>query len=136
MGGDPQSVSPLPEANLKLAQFHKEHERFYSSSPLDAAVRLQRHARTLQALTDRWRDVVPSTHTARNPYEGAEDLNSEAAIALDGSLFMEGETNGSPTPSRAVGRSRPRPWRIDEVADVLGERHRIITNDWLAAHAR
>jgi hypothetical protein len=157
MSGGPQSVLPLLEAILNLAHFHKEHERFYSSSPLDTAVRLQRHARTLQALADRWVDVVPSTRTARNPYEGAEDLNSEAAIALDGALFMEGE--GRPAEITAMIRelgtdaegfagggewlahAMESSWKvaaatleIDELADVLGERHRIITNDWLAAH--
>jgi hypothetical protein len=157
MSPDPPNVSPLLEAILNLAHFHKEHERFYSSSPLDTAVRLQRHARTLQALADRWGDVVPSTRTAGNPYEGAEDLNSEAAIALDGALFMEGE--GRPVEITAMIRelrtdaegftgggewlahAMESSWKvaaatleIDELADVLGERHRIITNDWLAAH--
>ena len=44
----------------------------------------------LHALADRWSTVVPTARTAANPYEGTDDLNSEAAIALDGALFMEG----------------------------------------------
>jgi hypothetical protein len=157
MSPDPQSTSPLLEAILNLAHFHKEHERFYSSSPLDTAVRLQRHARTLQALADRWSEVVPSTRTARNPYEGAEDLNSEAAIALDGALFMEGEgrpaeitgmigelradAEGFAAGGTWLAEAMQSSWKvaaatleIDELADVLGERHRIISNDRLAAH--
>ncbi|MDD7942811.1 hypothetical protein PHK61_30790 [Actinomycetospora lutea] len=157
MAHDPQAASPLLEAVLNLAHFHQEHERFYSSAPLETAVRLQRHARTLQALADRWSTVVPSVRTARNPYEGAEDLNSEAAIALDGALFMEGE--GRPAEITAmIGELRAdaegfagggewladamqSSWKvaaslieIDDLADVMGERHRIITNDWLAAN--
>ncbi|MDD7968131.1 hypothetical protein [Actinomycetospora lemnae] len=157
MSRAPHGASPLLEAILNLAHFHKEHERFYSSSPLDTALQLQRHARTLQALADRWAAVTPSARAARNPYEGAEDLNSEAAIALDGALFMEGE--GRPAEITAMIRelrtdaegfaaggewladAMRSSWKvaaatmeIDELADVLGERHRIITNDWLAAH--
>ncbi|PVZ10192.1 hypothetical protein [Actinomycetospora cinnamomea] len=157
MSPDPPSAPPLLEAILNLSRFHKEHERFYSSSPLETAIRLQRHARTLQALADRWAEVAPSTRTAMNPYEGAEDLNSEAAIALDGALFMEGEgrpaeitamiaelrtdAQGFAAGGEWLGNAMESSWKvaaatleIDELADVLGERHRIITNDWLAAH--
>lgn len=52
---------------------------------------MERHARTLQALADRWETVDVGAGIATNPYQGAEDLNSEAASALDGALFMEGE---------------------------------------------
>lgn len=157
MSPNPQAVPPLLGAMLNLSHFHKEHERFYSSSPLDRAVRLQRHARTLQALADRWAEVVPASRPAANPYEGAEDLNSEAAIALDGALFMEGEgrpaeitsmiaelrtdAEGFAEGGEWLANAMQGSWKvaaatldIDELADVLGERHRIITNDWLAAH--
>jgi hypothetical protein len=166
--GDPRSAAavptqpkagppPLLEAVLNLSRFHKEHERFYSSSPLETAVRLQRHARTLQSLADRWTTVEPDTRPALSPYEGAEDLNSEAAIALDGVLFLEGE--GRPAEITAIiGELRAdadgfdgigqwlatemqASWTmaaalldVDGLADVIGERHRIISNDWLAAH--
>ena len=53
----PGASNPLLEAALNLARFHKEHERFYASSPLESAVRLQRHARALLALADRWSTV-------------------------------------------------------------------------------
>jgi hypothetical protein len=157
MNPEPPTEAPLWEAILNLSHYHREHERFYSSSPLETAVRLQRHARTLQALADRWGEVVPVTRTAVNPYEGAEDLNSEAAIALDGALFMEGE--GRPAEITAmIGELRTHAegfaaggewlatamqasWKaaatlleVDDLAEVMGERHRIITNDWLAAN--
>jgi hypothetical protein len=151
------SNEPLLEAILNLAHAHKEHERFYSSAPLETALRLQRHARTLQALGDRWTKATSPTRAALSPYEGADDLNSEAAIALDGVLFLEGE--GRPAEITAMiaelrsdadgfagigewlEKAMQASWAmaaalldVDGLADVMGERHRIISNDWLAAH--
>ncbi|MGY1669198.1 hypothetical protein [Geodermatophilus sp. SYSU D00710] len=149
----------LLEAALNLARFHKEHERFYASAPLETALGLQRHARALLALADRWTTVEPAAHRAVSPFAGTEDLNSEAATALDGVLFMEGE--GRPAELTAmIGELRAdaetfagggewlatamqASWQVaasmlqfDELADVMGERHRIISNDWLAAHVQ
>ncbi|GAA4789509.1 hypothetical protein GCM10023200_25290 [Actinomycetospora chlora] len=148
----------LLEALLNLSHFHQEHERFYASAPLETALRLQRHARTLLALAARWSQADrPSRGTPVNPYEGAEDLNSEAAIALDGALFMEGEgrpveitamiaelrtdAEGFAAGGRWLAHAMESSWataaglvEFDALADVLGERHRIISNDWLAAH--
>ena len=153
----PAAPSPLLEAVLNLSRFHKEHERFYSSSPLETAVRLQRHARTLQSLADRWTTVTPDSRPALSPYEGAEDLNSEAAVALDGVLFLEGEgrpaeitgmigelrahADGFAGIGQWLATAMQASWNmatalldVDGLADVMGERHRIISNDWLAAH--
>ena len=110
----PGGPNPLLDAALNLAAFHKQHERFYASSPLESALRLQRHARALLALADRWATVEPSAHRGVSPFEGAEDLNSEAATALDGVLFMEGE--GRPAEVTAMigelrGKPRPSPAR-------------------------
>ena len=52
---------------------------------------LQRHARTLLALADRWSTTRPAHPEPFSPFEGAEDLNDGAALQLDGVLFMEGE---------------------------------------------
>jgi hypothetical protein len=153
----PAALVAVLEAILNQSRVHKEHERFYSSSPLETALRLQRHARTLQALADRWTIAEPASHRVLSPYEGADDLNSEAAVALDGALFLEGE--GRPAEITAmIGELRvdadgflaggqwlatamQAAWDgaaavldVNGLADVLGERHRIITNDWLAAH--
>jgi hypothetical protein len=153
----PGGPNPLLEAALNLSRFHKEHERFYASSPLETALRLQRHARALLALADRWSTTEPSLHPAPSPYAGAEDLNSEAATALDGVLFLEGE--GRPAELSAMlaelraeaesfsaganwlAEAMQASWNVaaallevDGLADVMGERHRIIANDWLAAH--
>jgi hypothetical protein len=156
MNADQALTDPLLQTALNLAAFHKQHERFYASSPLESALRLQRHARTLVALADRWATAAPSVHQAVSPFVGAEDLNSEAATALDGVLFMEGE--GRPAELNAmIGELRAQAetfvgagewlanamqasWtmaasmlRFDGLADVMGERHRIISNDWLAS---
>ena len=157
MSAGSEGGNPLLEAALNLARFHREHERFYASAPLESALRLQRHARALLALADRWTTVAPATHRSMSPFAGTEDLNSEAATALDGVLFLEGE--GRPAEITAmIGELRAdaetfagggewlasamaASWQLaasmlefDELADVMGERHRIISNDWLAAH--
>lgn len=152
----PAENSPLLRAILNLSKFHREHEKFYASSPRELAVALQRHARSLQALADQWTASEPSVPEPFSPYEGAEDLNSAAALQLDGVLFMEGE--GRPAEithlvrdlrtvaddQRGTGQwlasAMQASWDvaaaltgIDGLADVLGERHRIIANDWQAA---
>ena len=151
-----ETESRLLHAALNLSHYHRDHEKFYASSPRELAVTLQRHARTLQALADRWSTVDPSTSDPLSPFAGAEDLNDPTALQLDGVLFMEGE--GTPTEmthlirdlrQTAVDFAAAGQWlasametawevaaaltAIDELADLLGERHRIITNDWLAA---
>ena len=154
---NPTDTPPLLQAILNLSKFHREHEKFYASAPRELAVHLQRHARTLQALADTWSAAAPSTATPFSPYEGADDLNSPAAIQLDGVLFMEGE--GRPAEithlirdlrTAAQDQHEIGEWlatamhaswdmaialiEIDGLADMLGERHRIIANDWQAAH--
>jgi len=148
--------SPLLQAILNLSKFHREHEKFYASSPRELAVVLQRHARTLQALADRWTTAEPLAPVPFSPYQGAEELNDAAALQLDGVLFMEGE--GRPAEishlirdlradaedQRAIGQwlatAMQASWDmaatlidIEGLAGVLGERHRIIANDWQAA---
>jgi hypothetical protein len=151
-----RKASPLLDAIMNLARFHREHEKFYASAPREQAVELQRHARTLQALADRWSIVTPEHSTPFSPYEGTEDLNDLTAIQLDGVLFMEGE--GKPVEiehlvrdmrtvaadSIAIGEwlttAMQGSWKVagtlielPELAGVLGERHRIIANDWQGA---
>jgi hypothetical protein len=149
--------TPLLDAVLNLTRFHREHEKFYASAPRERAVTLQRHARTLHALADRWATADPSTEVPLSPYAGAEDLNDPVALQLEGVLFMEGE--GEP-PELAhlvsdlrttadeyaatgdwLADAMQASWEIAEgladiagLEDLLGERHRIIANDWLAAN--
>ena len=144
------------EAVLNLSRYHREHEKFYASSPRELAVTLQRHARTLHALADRWATVTPSTGPALSPFAGTEDLNDLAALQLEGVLFMEGE--GEPAElthlirhlrstaddfdatGEWLGNAMQASWdiaasliEVDGLGDLLGDRHRIIANDWLAA---
>jgi len=152
----PADTAPLLDAVLNLSHFHREHEKFYASSPRELAVTLQKHARTLHALADRWAVTEPSTLPPLSPFAGAEDLNDPAALQLEGVLFMEGE--GTPAElTHLIGHLRATAddfvatgdwlgtamgasWEaaegligIDGLGDMLGERHRIIANDWLAA---
>lgn len=147
----------LLTAVLNLSKYHRDHEKYYSSAPLEQAVTLHRYARTLQALADRWSTVTPGYRDVMSPYEAAEDLNAPDAIQLDGVLFLEGE--GRPAEitklirdlrtvaedALATGEwlanAMQASWNmadalvaIDGLADVLGERHRIIANDWQAAN--
>ncbi len=141
---------------MNLTRVHRAHEQFYASSPREFAVVLQRHARTLQALADQWSTAEPSSRAALSPYEGADDLNSAVAVQLDGVLFLEGEgrppeighlvrdLRNAAEDQRATGewlaRAMESSWAvaatlvgIDGLADLLGERHRIIADDWQAA---
>jgi len=143
---------PLLDAMLNMTASHREHEKFYSSSPREQAVTLQRHSRTLHALADRWQVTDPSTRTVLSPFEGADDLNADAALQLDGVLFMEGA--GEPSEITRLKRDLrscaddsgaagewladamqsawaivPALFDVDELADLLGERHRIIANN-------
>ena len=148
--------APLLDAVLNLARFHREHEKFYASSPRERAVVLQRHARALHALADRWSRAAPSTTAPLSPFAGAEDLNDPVATQLEGVLFMEGE--GEPAELEQLTRdlrttaedylgtgewlagAMQASWDIalalsdvHGLEDLIGDRHRIIANDWLAA---
>jgi len=147
----------LLQAILNLSKYHRDHEKFYSSAPREQAVVLQRHARTLQALADRWSTVERSNRPVLSPYEAAEDLNAPDAVQLDGVLFLEGEgrpaeitrmirdlrtvADDAVSSGEWLAEAMQASWDaaaalipLDGVADVLGERHRIIANDWLAAN--
>jgi hypothetical protein len=150
------SSDPFLGLAENLARFHREHEKFYARAPLEEAVALQRTSAALRALAERWSTVDPHTPEAASPFSGAEDLNDERAIELAGILFMEGE--GEPAEitrikrelgSAARGNDEAGGWlaaametswqvaenllRFPALADLLAERHRIISNDWQAA---
>ncbi len=154
--------APIPPPQLleaigNLSRFHHEHEKFYSQAPLRTATDIQASSRALKALAARWSEVEPADHPAPSPFAGAEDLNAPGLVAESGVLFMEGE--GEPAEitrikrdletvaadmeetgnwlAQAMGQS----WQVagalvqyPALADLLGERHRIIANDWLAAN--
>jgi hypothetical protein len=152
----PPETDPMLLAMVNLSAFHREHEKFYATEPREQAVRLQRHVRTLLALADRWSTAEAARVTPFSPFEGATDLNEPSALQLDGVLFMEGE--GEPPEIAHLIRdlrtaagdllgagdwlsaAMEAQWgvvaalvEIDGLADLLGDRHRIIANDWQAA---
>jgi hypothetical protein len=154
-----QPASPpetLLEAIANLARFHRQHEQFYSQAPLRQAAEIQGASRALQALAGQWSKTGPSDRPAANPFAGAEDLNAPGLAAESGILFMEGE--GEPPEIARLKRdlatiasdceetgswlsaAMERAWQnaaalvpFPQLADLLGERHRIIANDWQAA---
>ena len=146
----------LLESIENLSRFHREHEKFYSQAPLQAARELQASSRALQALADRWGEVEPSEDPAPNPYAGAVDINAPGLVGESGILFMEGEGEpaeiaqmkreieekaaGSERTGEWLGQAMEQSWGIagalvqfDDLIDLLGERHRIIAADWQAA---
>ena len=140
-----------------LSQYHREHEKFYAQAPLRQALEIEGASRVLKALADRWSAVSPVDRLAVAPsFAGATDLNPPGLTAETGVLFMEGE--GEPTEIQQLRRqlatiaddmeaggewlaaAMEKAWGIagslaeyPQLADLLGERHRIIANDWQAA---
>jgi hypothetical protein len=136
-----------------LSRYHREHEKYYSEAPLTDAISLQRAARTLIALAERWTSAEPTAEPAGSPFAGAPDLNDDRAIETSGVLFMEGE--GEPaeitrikSELRAIAATSDQSgawlaaamqasWDMAEallaypqLADLLAERHKIIGNNW------
>lgn len=145
------------EIIANLSKYHREHEKFYGQAPLKTAIEVQDASKTLKTLADKWIGLQQTAQTEGNPYMGCEDLNEEAAIQHDGLLFMEGE--GEPTEISQLKRKMKNvsddfeqagawlskvmenSWeaainlmKIPTLEEVLGERHRIIINDWQAAY--
>ena len=157
----PGTASPQPgsgsdgllAAARNLSRYHREHEKYYAEAPLADALGLQRMARTLIALAERWTSAEPTAAPAASPFAGAPDLNDERAIETSGVLFMEG--GGEPA---EIGRMKSEleamaavseqtgswlaaameaSWAMAEalleypqLADLLAERHKIIGNNW------
>ncbi|MBN0042585.1 hypothetical protein JS756_00355 [Streptomyces actuosus] len=149
----PESLLQLIE---NLARFHREHEEYYSQAPLQQAHELQARSRVLKALADRWSEVSVGEQASAGGFTGAEDLNAPGLVAEAGVLFMEGE--GEPAELQRLKRevrqvaddaeetgawltqAMEQAWEIagslaayPALADLLGERHRIICNDWQSA---
>jgi hypothetical protein len=140
-----------------LSHYHREHEKYYSEAPLTDAISLQRTARTLIALAERWTSVEPAAEPAPSPFAGTPDLNDDRAIETSGVLFMEGggepaeitriksELETIAASSEQTGSwlasAMEASWAMAEtllsypkLADLLAERHRIIGNNWQNAN--
>ncbi|MBC2591642.1 MULTISPECIES: hypothetical protein [Rhodococcus] len=139
-----------------LARFHREHEKFYSESPFHDVIRLHRSSRALKALAERWSVVAPLERTSPSPFAGAPDLNDDRATETLGILFMESgdepaeitrlkaDLGALAEANRTTGQwladAMATAWDVLEallaypgLADLLAERHRIVTNDWQCA---
>ena len=149
-------ADPFLAAVLNLSHFHRQHEQFYAQHPREQALTLQRHARTLKALADRWSGFEAAVDQPEVPYAGSVDLNDPVALQLDGVLLMEGarepvELRQLKDEVRALGESNLEDGRwlatamehswnaavalfeYPPLADLVGERQRIVANDWQAA---
>jgi hypothetical protein len=150
---DERSTDELLALVRNLSKYHREHEKYYSEAPLVDAISLQRAARTLIALAERWTTARPLETSIPSPFAGSPDLNDERAIETSGVLFMEGEAEPVETTrikseleTAAAGGEQMGAWlssamegswgvaeallSYPELAELLGERHRIIGNDW------
>jgi hypothetical protein len=147
------SSDGLLAAAANLSRYHREHEKYYSEAPLTDAIALQRAARTLIALAERWSAVEPAAVPAGSPFAGSPDLNDDRAIETSGVLFMEGggepaEITRIKSELQAIAASSEQSgswlaatmetsWAMAEallgypqLADLLAERHKIIGNNW------
>jgi hypothetical protein len=147
------SSDGLLAAAANLSQYHREHEKYYSEAPLTAAIALQRMARTLIALAEKWTAIEPATAPAASPFAGTPDLNDDRAIETSGVLFMEGagepaELTRIKSDLQTIAASSEQSgswlasameasWAMAEallsypqIADLLAERHKIIGNNW------
>jgi hypothetical protein len=145
--------APMLEMVLNLSRYHREHEKFYAQAPLMSALALQRASLTLKGLADGWSEAEPETNPLASRYAGCDDLNVRAAIQHNGVLFMEGEdkpaeiaqlerelsalADGFEETGRWLSQAMEASWDaagallpFEQLAPVLGERHRIIANDW------
>jgi hypothetical protein len=155
---EPEGSPPGPLLDVigNLARFHREHEKFYSQAPLRQAGEIQATSRALKALAARWGEVEPSGRPAPSPFAGADDLNAPGLAAESGILFLEGEdeppeigrlrrdlqTRASDCEQTGawLAQAMEEAWDMagrlaayPTLADLLGERHRIIANDWESA---
>lgn len=136
-----------------LSRYHREHEKYYSEAPLADAISLQRMARTLIALAEKWTATEPTRAPAASPFAGSPDLNDDRAIETSGVLFMEGAGEpaemtrikselqtiaaGSEQSGSWLAAAMEASWSMAEallsypqLADLLAERHKIIGGNW------
>src|SRR5512135_3692359 len=115
------SDGPLAAAG-NLSHYHREHEVYHAEAPLAEALSLQRMARTLIALAERWVSAEPAAAPAASPFAGTPDLNDERAIETGGVLFMEG--GGEPA---EIGRMK------SELEAIAAVSEQMACGWWLAA---
>jgi hypothetical protein len=118
----PVAPSPLLAAIGDLEKCHRDHVRYHTSAPRERADVLRRHADALVDVADRW-----ATTGAPDPLATLRfDLSQIADDAAENGAWLEDAMESS---WDAADSLLP----LDEFADVLAERHRIIANDWQAA---
>ena len=146
----------LLETIEDLSRFQLEHGKFYAQQPREQAVALQRHSRALCALADRWARVDATPLNAQNPYEGPKTSTPQKQFSSNG-ILVRGRRRGADRNHANQDGFPRRSSRFDQrqhlvgsgdgeklvcnhglltypqVADLLGDHHRIIANEWQAA---
>ncbi len=140
-----------------VATYHREHEKYYAQVPLQKALTFQQTSCALLTLADRWRGLQGEAPQIGSPFMGCSDLNELMTIQYCGILFMEGQgepreiTDIKDRLSRSAQAYKQAGQWLEEamvaawavmqpllsfssLAKVLGERHRIIMNDWQTAN--
>ena len=133
---DHLDAAPLDAAVTELAKCHRDHARYCASAPSEHAAVLQHDAAALHALAGGSSPTPVPWGSASRP---TTDVLPIATLKRDLWLIAD-EAAGSGAWLEAAMESS---WdaaeslvRLDEFADVLGERHHIIANDWQAAALR
>ena len=118
---EPPGSSALLAMN-ELAKSHRDHARYYASAPHERAAVLRQHADSLRALADQWSlpGTPPSLSTLRRSLWLIADEAAGNGAWLDAAMESSWDEAASLI-------------ELDEFADVLEVRHRIIANDWQAA---
>jgi hypothetical protein len=122
---DRDAPSLLHAAMSDLAKCQQDHERYYASAPRERAAVLQRHAHCLLELAGRSSTSTPAEASISF---GAlkRDLWLIGDVAEENGAWLEAAMESSWEAATSL-------IALDELADVIGERHRIIANDWQAA---
>jgi hypothetical protein len=133
---DDLHAAPLDSAVMELWKCHRDHARYYASAPSEHTEVLQRDAAALRARAGQssphpmpWgsaprptQDVVPIATVKRDLWLIADEAAGSGAW-LEAAMESSWDAAESLVP-------------LDEFADLLGERHHIIANDWHAAVLR
>ncbi|MGE4240517.1 hypothetical protein [Ramlibacter sp.] len=129
------------EAQRNIAQYHREHERYYTTFTTEQALDIYREANKLKILAGVWleapgADVQPAVDYLKDEYHpvGSVDLNSRHAIGHIGVLYMEGPGETEPGEivvlknklrAYGMGTGRLGTWLVDKMHGAWKREQRI-----------
>ena len=137
-------------AIVNLSKYRHEHEKFYAEFPLQQAAEIQRASQILKALADRWSGAevrgpkpgpkppmrIPFAEKGNLALKEGEleeiaqlkhEMNALAeSYGRTGMLLAAGDESAMAAIRPIVGKTPSKA--------VVGDRHKIIVNDWRAAY--